>query len=333
MNRLSDFTATLEHRLLTRTFVAAALAGWTSKGDPSVRRAHLERAVGARLADLIMTKAAVAPFTTSDAPGAAQPGAAFLAAVQRRSALGRLAEAIRTGVNLTGRLTTTAPTATWVTEGAVKPVTAMAFAAADLSPRKVISTIAVSDELARAVAPETLDSVTGMLVSAVAGAIDTAAFDPTNDGSGGAPAALTDGATEVTASGGDIQTDIGALLGAISDGAPVAPYLVCGWVTAARLAHVLRDLQALGVGVLVTPGASPYLVAVDAAGVAIADAGVRLVAGTHADLLMSDGASPAGTVVLRLWQSNMVGLQAEQTIAWAVRPDAVAWLAGGGSPA
>jgi hypothetical protein len=79
----------------------------------------------------------------------------------------------------------------------------MAFDALDLAPRKVISTVVVSDELARAVAPSTLDGLTRSLASAVAGAVDTAALDPTLGASGGRRASLTNGGTEV-ASTGDI---------------------------------------------------------------------------------------------------------------------------------
>jgi hypothetical protein len=127
-------------------------------------------------------------------------------------------------------------------------------------------------------------------------------------------------------------TDFGALLAAISDGSPVAPYLVTGWTRAARMATMLNNLQRLGCGGLISPGAGDYLVAIDSSGVAISDDGIRLVASSQGDMLLDDGASPAGTTILRLWQSNMVALQGARSVNWTSRPGEGAWMSGAGSP-
>ena len=234
--------------------------------------------------------------------------------------------------NTSGRVQTTTPTATWVAEGALKPVTSMGFDAVGLVPRKVVSTIVVSNELARAVAPRTVDSLTRALASACAAAVDTAAFDPTLGATPGRPASLTNGATEVPATG-EIAADVGNLLAAISEGAPTSPYLVTGWPPAAQMAAMLEGLRALGCGVLISPGAGELLIAIDAAGVAIASEDVRLLTSTHGDVLLDDGSSPPATTTVRLFQQNLVALMAEHSINWTTQPNAVAWMASAGSPA
>ena len=207
-----------------------------------------------------------------------------------------------------------------------KPVTSMGFNAADLLPRKVQSQIVISTELARAVAPGTIDSLTRSLASACAAAIDLAAFDPASGATAGRPASLTNGLTAVTGSGA-IAEDVGALLAAISDGAPTNPYLITGWGRAAEMCVMLESLLALGCGVVISPGVGTNLVAVDAAGLAISDDGARMVTSTHGDVLMDDGVGAPSTTTLRLFQSNLVALLVERSINWTKRANAVAWMA------
>jgi hypothetical protein len=331
MERLATYTRTIEDGLLARAFLAHGLAGYVAKADQSLRELHFQRCVGRSVADTLL-KGAVTSLDTSTAIGALRPSAAaFLGMVNRVSVLGRLAEALRVPPNTHGRLQATNPTAMWVEEGGRKPITSMGFNAMDLAPRKVVSGFAVSAEFTRAVEAPTLDSLTQSLTSAVAVGTDTAAFDPSNAGSAGTPASLTNGATEV-ASTGDLAGDIDALLAAISDGAATAPYVI-HTQRAARMATMVAGLREQGVRVLRWPNASDLLIAVDATGVAIAEDETRIVVGTQADLLMDDGSSPPSTTVLRLFQANMISVMAERSLNWTVRPGAVAWMAGAGSSA
>ena len=73
---------------------------------------------------------------------------------------------------------------------------------------------------------------------------------------------------------------------------------------------MLEGLCALGCGVLISPGGGERLVALDAVGIAIASADVRLLTSTQGDILLDDGSSPPTTTVVRLSQQGMVALMA-----------------------
>ena len=91
---------------------------------------------------------------------------------------------------------------------------------------------------------------------------------------------------------------VGALLAAISDGAPVASVLIGSWDSLLPLSSMLADIRALGVTIAVTPAASGKLVCGRCGrpgpwrwrrlSVTVAE---------HANILLDDGGSPAGTTI------------------------------------
>lgn len=96
-------------------------------------------------------------------------------------------------------------------------------------------------------------------------------LDPANAGTASIkPASLTNGLVALTPAG-DYQNQVGQVLGGLSGGAPTKPVLIASLQSALRLT-ALRDLQAIGVKVIVTPAAGG-LIGVDADGVAWVDDG------------------------------------------------------------
>ena len=144
----------------------------------------------------------------------------------------------------------------------------------------------MSNELADLSNPAALPIVTRALTSALAGALDAALFDPASAAVAGVkPASLTNGVTGVTPAG-DYQNQVGQVLAGISGGAPTRPVLVVSLQSALRLT-ALRDLESLGVKVLISPAAGNRLIAIDADGIAVTDGGVEIVKG-QPDLHMND---------------------------------------------
>ena len=113
----------------------------------------------------------------------------------------------------------------------------------------------------------------------------------------------------------------------ISGGAPTRPVLVVSLQSALRLT-ALRDLESLGVKVLISPAAGNRLIAIDADGIAVTDGGVEIVRG-QPDLHMNDAPdnpSTSATVMTSLWQRNLTAVRVERYVSWIKRADAVAYL-------
>jgi HK97 family phage major capsid protein len=276
----------------------------------------------------LVQKSAAAALDTATGPGtgARQLEAAFLQAVARRSVLGRLG-AVRVSGVASVTLEATAPTAHCIGEAAVKPVSSFTFAAASLSARKLAAQVALSRELAELATPDALGIVQRALVTASASALDVALLDPTSAAIPGVrPASLTNGVTGITPAG-DFQNQIGQVFAAVSDGAPSRPVLVVPLQTALRLTG-LRDLEAAGVRVLVSPAAENRLIAVDADRVVTIDEGVEIRLGTP-DIQMDDAPDDpaiASTVLASTWQRNLQVVRVEHWCNWTKAPDAVAFL-------
>jgi hypothetical protein len=271
-------------------------------------------------------KAAVAVMDVSSGLAPTRPMMqALLAAVDRQSVLGQLGAVKVPSVNASGVATTTSATAYWVGESIAKPVSAMAFAALSLTPRKVVAQVVLAEELMR-LATESLNLVERSIVTADVSTLDTALLDPANAGTANVkPPSLTNGLTTIPPLL-DFQNQIGQALNAISGGAPTRPTLVVSLQTALRLSAL--PTIANYVKVIVSPAAANKVIAIDADGIAFTDDGGKLDIGTP-DLQMDDAPtspSTASTVMLSTWQRNLAAIRLERWISWAKRADAVAYL-------
>jgi len=92
-----------------------------------------------------------------------------------------------------------------------------------------------------------------------------------------------------------------------------------------------------------TAGAGERIVAIDAAGVVVADLGVELDSAEAATLEMSttptntpggagSPATPVPQQLVSLWQTDSIAIKATRFVSWARRADACAFLEVSGSP-
>ena len=264
---------------------------------------------------------------------------ALMAAVRERSLLFRLRGLRRTAFNIRS-ITVGGTTAVWVEPGKPIPVLQPTIDATGLDPAGIAS-LSVWTERALEASPGIEQLVFDDLVRAFANAIDLALTDPTNDGSGLPPAALTNGVTPVTASA-DLAADIADLTASFG-GDLASAYFLTSPATAAGLAttQLGRDIGARGgelVGIPTLTGNVPdgQLTLVDPTGVQAAwDEEAELSTSREGtvemldETLTQDATAGTGASLVSLWQLNLVAIRATVRVAWeSVRPGSVAYLTG-----
>jgi HK97 family phage major capsid protein len=245
--------------------------------------------------------------------------------------------------------------AAWVGEGKPKPLTSLDFDRTTLEPLKVATICVLTEENVRSSAPASEGIVRDSIRDAVAARIDQDFIDPTNTGTSNVkPASITNGAAHAAASGtgdaDDVRADVRSLLNEYINANNPPRSGVIIMPTAAALALSLM-VNALGQnefnGISMTGGmllgipvitsdylAAGYIVMVNASDIYEADeGGVNVDMSREASLEMKDSSftqdQPTGSVLVSLWQNNLVGLRAERTINWKRRrASAVAYLTG-----
>lgn len=254
----------------------------------------------------------------------------------------------------------------WVGEGKPKPVSALAFDQVTLGRAKTAGIVVITDELARASSPSAEQVVRDDLVAQTAQFLDSQFVDPTKAAVAGvSPASITNGVTPVVASGTDadavrrdakalmakflganlslagavwIMTEMQALGLALMTnplGQPEFPGLAINGASGGTfmgLPVVLSENvpSNAGTGNPVT-GAGTRIILAKASEILLADDGETVLdVSSEASLQMeSTPTSPAdaNTVLVSLWQHNMVGIRAERYINWGKRrPGAVQFI-------
>jgi hypothetical protein len=141
------------------------------------------------------------------------------------------------------------------------------------------------------------------------------------------PAGLLNGVSATTLSG-TIGEQTALVLNALSGGAPARPVIIVSLQTAMRQLATVRDLEAIGVTVIINAAATTRIIGIDASGLLFVDAGLDLAISEQADVQMDSAPSEpdtASTVRVSLFQRDLVSIRAERTLNWKARADAVAW--------
>lgn len=310
-------------------------------------------------------KAPVAPGTTTDTVFAgplvyAQNLVTEMADLLRpASIIGRIPGLTRVPFNIRIPRETTAASVAWVGEGAVKPVSAMAFDSITLLFNKVAGIVPVTEELFRFSSPAVDAIITRSLTQSITYLVDRDFLDPTKAAvTGVSPASITNGVTPITASGTTsdaLRLDLGNLLSAYNaDNQNLSGLVLVMTATQAlrialmrntlgqpEFANMSRDGGSLeGIPVIVSEnivytGGSPdqgsLIVAINANEILLADdGGVNVDVSREASLSMDttpDSPDTASTVHVSLWQRNMVGIKVERFITWGKRrPGAVQFI-------
>ena len=258
--------------------------------------------------------------------------------------IGRIPNLRRVPFNVKVPRQTAGSTAGWVGEAKPKPVSALAFDQITLGFRKLAGIVVLSEELVRFSNPSAEAVVRQDLIDSIVSTMDKDFIDPANAGVADVkPASITNGVTAVVASGTSadaLRADVKTVMTNFT-----AANLGLGgavWImpetTAISLSLMMNALgQPENPNINGTTGGSFFglpvilsqnvpagtIILAKASEIMLADDGqVMIDVSREASLQMDSApASPpdATTVMISLWQHNMVGLRAERYINWAKR--------------
>jgi HK97 family phage prohead protease len=315
----------------------------------------------------LVTKAAVAEATTTHATWAGplvgdetSAFADFVSFLRPQTILGRFGQApipslrnVPFRVPLIGQ--TSGGDGYWVGEGQAKPLTKFDFERTTLEPLKVANIAVATMEVIRDSSPSADGIIRDQLAAALRERLDLDFINPLKSAvSGISPASILNGVAGINSSGNtadDVRTDIKALFTAFiaANNAPTSGVFIMSSVTALALSLMLNPLgQAefpgismnggvlFGLPVIVsqyvpTDSSGSLVALVNASDIYLGDeGGIDISMSTEASLQMDsepDNPTTATTVMVSLWQRNLIGFRCERAISWARRRDsAVAWL-------
>lgn len=314
-------------------------------------------------------KAAVAAGTTTDSDWAAplveyqNMTSEFAELLRPQTIVGRIQGIRRVPFNIKVPRQTAGSSASWVGEGAPKPVSALAFDQITLGMTKLAGIVVITDELARASSPSAEAIVRQDLIDTIVSTMDRDFVDPANAGTTNVkPASIINGVTAVTASGTDaedVRADVKALFGKF----------ITANLSLEGAVWIMPATQALGMSMMLNPLGQPEFPGLNASGgtffglpvilsenvpanagsgspltgdgarillvkaseILLADDGQTLLdVSREASLQMNDAPdnpASASTVLTSLWQHNLVGIRAERFINWTKRrAGAAQWI-------
>lgn len=309
-------------------------------------------------------RAAVAAGTTTDATWAKplveyqNMASEFAELLRPQTIIGRIPGLRRVPFNIKVPRQTAGSSASWVGEGAPKPVSALAFDQITLGHTKLAGIVVLTDELVRFSNPAAESLVRQDLIDTIVQTMDRDFVDPTNAGTTDVkPASITNGVTPVVASGTDaedVRADVKTLL---------AKFLAAN-LSLSGAVWIMSEVQALGLAMMLNPLGQPEfpglsingasggtffnlpvvlsenvlnnpgsgspvtgnggrIILAKASEIMLADDGEVLLDASREASLQMDSAPTnppvANTVLTSLWQMNMVGIRAERFINWRKR--------------
>ncbi len=309
-------------------------------------------------------KAAVAAGTTTDTSWAKplveyqSMASEFVEFLRPQTIIGRIPGLRRVPFNIKIPRQTGASSASWVGEGAPKPVSKLAFDTIELGSAKIAGIVVITEELARFSNPAAEGVIRQDLADTIVQLMDRDFVDPSKAASAGvSPASITNGVTPIVASGTDadaVRADVKKLFTAF----------VAANMSLSGSVWIMKETTALGLALMLNPLGQPEFPGLSISGgsggtffglpvvlsenipanpgsgspvtgngdrIILAKAGeilfaddgqVTLDASNQASLQMdSEPTNPpvAATVMVSLWQMNMVGIRAERFINWRKR--------------
>lgn len=246
-------------------------------------------------------------------------------AVRERALLYRMRGIRRTGFRIRA-VTIGGSLASFVAEGKPIPILRPTISNTGIEPRKIAGMSVWTKESLEA-APSIEQLAFDDLARAYSDALDFAMLDRTNDGSGVAPAALTNGAVTVAATS-DIDDDLAEVFAAFTGDLASAYWLTTPQIGAGLSAYFNGDVGARGGEIAgiptLTSMAAPdgELTLVDPTNVLAAwDELIELqTSEAGAVEMLTSGHTqdqPAGAALVSLWQNNMRSIRAIGRVAWA----------------
>lgn len=293
----------------------------------------------------LMVKAAVAAGTTTDATWAgplaiAQPLVdEFLELLRPQTLIGRIPGFTRVPPNVSVPSQTGGGTYSWVGQGNAKPVTSAAFATVSVPFSKAAGIIVLTKELVRLSNPSAEALIRNEMIKGMQQFLDVQLIDPAVAVSAGVnPASITNGAPTAASFG------VTAAF-ARQDLVRAAQAFTAAELSLSESVWIMNESNALalsialnalgqpmfpgftgeggtlmGAKVVVSNAATTKLILVHAPSILFADeGGVQIDVSEQASVQMDSAPSnpsDASTVLVSLWQRNLVGLRAERMITW-----------------
>jgi HK97 family phage major capsid protein len=297
-------------------------------------------------------RAAIAPGTTANATFAAPLVQTnylddFLELLRPKTIIGNIPGLRHVPFNVSMPSQTAGGTYKWVGENKPKPLTNMQFASVALGMAKASGIIVLTEELIRSSSPSAQMAVRDELLNGIPAFLDAQFVDPAVAAVANvSPASITNGVAGTAASGtteAAARADLRALLAGFASG----NYSLSGVVllmsesvafTLGTLVNAVGETafpgltpmggNILGIPVVTSNAVGAQIIAVHAPSILLADeGGVEIDISREASLQMDsapDDPTTASTVLVSLWQNNLVGLRGERFINWAkARSDAV----------
>ncbi|HCF5688182.1 TPA: phage major capsid protein [Pseudomonas aeruginosa] len=317
----------------------------------------------------LVTKAAVAAATTSDATWAGplvgdetSVFADFVEYLRPQTILGRFGtngipslRRVPFRVPLIGQ--TSGGDGYWVGEGQAKPLTKFDFERNTLEPLKVANIAVATMEVIRDSSPSADGIIRDQLAAALRQRLDIDFIDPDKAAVAGvSPASILNGVVGIASSGTDadaVRADLKALFSAFiaANNAPTSGVFIMTATMALSLSLMVNALgqpefptitmtggTLNGLPVIVsefvpTDSSGSIVALVNASDIYLGDeGGIDLSMSTEASLQMDnapDNPTTSSTVLVSLFQRNLVAFRAERAISWARRrTSAVAYLTG-----
>lgn len=318
-----------------------------------------------RLVSSLTMKAAVSAANTADpawmgnliADGATF--ADFVEWLRPQTLLGRVEGRLRRlPFDVPVAIQTSGGAASWVGEGAAKPVTEWTYSQTILRPMKVATIAVATQEMVMRASASVDQLIRDELARAIRERLDIDFMDPDKAATGTtSPASILNGVTPLNSSGTDadaVRCDLEAIMTEFAD----ANMTLSGafWVINERTAIALSLMQntmgtspafpgvtfaggtLLGIPVFVTNYANT-----DSDGAVVAlvngsdiyfgdEGGIQVSVSDQASIQMdneptNNGVTPAATSLVSFWQDNLVGWRVERYVTWARRrAQAVVWM-------
>jgi HK97 family phage major capsid protein/HK97 family phage prohead protease len=242
--------------------------------------------------------------------------------------------------------------AAWVGEGAPKPLTAVSFDYVELKYTKLATIAVITEELARFSSPSAETIIRDTLAAAIIQQMDSDFVDPANAGTANVkPASVTNGVSAIPSTGNteaEIRIDIGNVFAPwiAASLTPMGGVWIMSATTALALSLVLNDVGSpafpgitmsggtfFGLPVVVSETVGNIVILARAPDILLADDGqVTIDVSREASVQMDDAPTnpvTASTVLVSLWQHNLIGIRAERMVSWVKgRSQAVQYLSG-----
>lgn len=332
-------------------FARHVMALAVAKGDPYRAADYAKRTWGDGASEIevglregLMTRAAVAPGTTTQATFAAPLVATnylndYLELLRPATLIGKIQGLRHVPFNVSMPAQTAGGTYKWVGQGKWKPVTNAQYAAVTLSFAKASGIIVLTEELVRLSTPSAEAAVRDELVKGAQAFLDVQFVDSTVAAVANVnPASITNGVAGTAASAATpaaARTDIAARVAAmVALGYPANELvLMMSESIAFSLGLMLNAVgqpafpgisvtggNLLGMQVVVSQAVGNQIIVAHAPSILIADeSGVEIDISREASLQLDSAPTdpPDATAVMTsLWQANLVALRVERWITW-----------------